>query len=159
MVVTGILYYGEHHPIEHCCHSEYNVLCPKILMIGACLRYLLSSKNFTSSLHLISQEVPGIYVLPYKRGKREITIPCLVICIALVLLVACLNYYLLAYCEFCISLYDCFSSIVFVTSLLCLLKYWSWFKLLCSKWSKCVCQSFFYRIQFVNWIAWGQAIS
>ena len=29
----------EHHLIEHCCHSEYNVFCPKVLMIGACLRY------------------------------------------------------------------------------------------------------------------------
>ena len=89
----------EHHPIEHCCHSEYNVLCPKVLMIGACLRYPLSSENFTSSLRLISQELP-FYVFLYKRGKREITTPCLVISIASVLLVACLNYYLLAFCFF-----------------------------------------------------------
>ena len=48
---------------------------------------LLNSENFKSSHRLMSQEVPGIYVLPHKTGKREITLPCLVIYIAFVLLV------------------------------------------------------------------------
>ena len=52
--------FSENHLIEHCCHSEYNVLCLKVLMIVACLRYSLSSENFTSSLRLTSQEVPGV---------------------------------------------------------------------------------------------------